>query len=273
MSDKHGLLSIGEMAKLTGAGIQALRYYERKNILRPAFIDPDSGYRYYSINQIYFVTMIMNCVEFGIPLKEVASVIDADDMTAYRNFMERSIKAIERKSKILKIASDGLKKALAKIDLVNQYNTGQIYQREFEEKIYYAKPCGQTTDVKNLISILYEIAHELYGDGVNRPADIDNLDDLIPLPDVGYLCQYAQGEAKYYGFGEMSKQFTHEKAIVIPGGTCFFRLDESSKIKEAPEIFEEQLRGRDSFMIIETEESLLGKTKVSQTMFELRLVL
>jgi hypothetical protein len=36
MKTKNELLSIGEMAKYTNTGIQALRYYERKNILKQA---------------------------------------------------------------------------------------------------------------------------------------------------------------------------------------------------------------------------------------------
>jgi DNA-binding transcriptional MerR regulator len=68
MNQKSDFLSIGEMSKLTGAGIQALRYYERKNILKPAYTDPDSGYRYYSYEQLYFVQKIINCVNLDIPL-------------------------------------------------------------------------------------------------------------------------------------------------------------------------------------------------------------
>ena len=272
MNDRKGLLSIGEMSKLTGVGIQALRYYERKNILKPAYVDPDSGYRYYSINQVNFVTMIMNCVEFGIPLKELAGVIDSDDMTALGDFMKRGIKTINRKAKILKIAAEGFEKALRRIELVKQYEFGRIYQREFEEKIYHVKPCGQEIDEEHLISMLFEMARELYGENINNPSAIDNLDDLVPLPDVGYLCQYSPEGVSYYGFGEMSRQFTHGNIMIIPGGDFFFRQDERSQIEDACEIFKEQIQGMETFMVIETEEAMHGKTQVSRNMYELRLV-
>ena len=44
--DKKRLFSIGKLSKLTGVHIQSLRYYESLGLLRPAFVDPDSGYRY-----------------------------------------------------------------------------------------------------------------------------------------------------------------------------------------------------------------------------------
>jgi len=74
-----------------------LHYYERKNILKPAYTDPDSEYRYYSYNQSHFIALIMNCVDFGIPLKEIASVVEADDMTALKSFAEQSIETLEKK--------------------------------------------------------------------------------------------------------------------------------------------------------------------------------
>ena len=40
----------------------------------------------------------------------------------------------------------------------------------------------------------------------------------------------------------------------------------------AREIFKEHLEGRDTFMVVETEELFLSETKVSQIMYELRLI-
>lgn len=45
-------LTIGEVSKMKGVGIKSLRYYDRLGILKPAYINPDTGYRYYSIEQM-----------------------------------------------------------------------------------------------------------------------------------------------------------------------------------------------------------------------------
>jgi len=272
MVNKNELLSVGEMAKLTGVSIRALHYYERKNILKPAYTDPNSGYRYYTYNQSNFVSLIMNCVDFDIPLKEIASVVEADDMTALKNFVEQSMETLDKKSKLLKFAIGGLEKALQKIELGKQYEIGQLYQREFEEKTYYAKLYGQTIKERYPTSVVLEMAHELFGKSVNHATDIDNLDDIIPLADAGHICRYSPSGIEYYGFEETPKNFVHENCITIPDGTCFFRHDVSSQIENAHEIFKEQLEGRDTFTVIETEEMFLSKTKASQTIYELRLV-
>ena len=49
--------TIGEFASLFKLSKQTLFYYERNNILRPAYID-ENGYRYYSLEQ-YFI--FVNC--------------------------------------------------------------------------------------------------------------------------------------------------------------------------------------------------------------------
>ena len=45
--------TIGETAKLLGVSSQTLRYYDRENILRPDYINEQTGYRYYSYSQFH----------------------------------------------------------------------------------------------------------------------------------------------------------------------------------------------------------------------------
>jgi len=272
MDNKKELLTVGEMSKLTGVGIRALHYYERNNILKPIYTDPDTGYRYYSFSQSTFVAMIRNLVEFDIPLKEFSRVVETDDMAILKTFLEKSIETMERKSKLLQVAIGGFEKTLQKMELGKQYKIGQIYNRKFEKKSYYTKHFGQSI-TERLETVVLEISHELFGKNITRAADVDNFDDILTVPDVGYICQYTPQGISYYGFCEIAKHVTHKNAITIPAGRYYFRQDEVSQIANANEIFKEQLKGRDTFMVVETEELFLSETKVSQIMYELRLIL
>ena len=55
----ENLLSIGEVAKIRNVNVQSLRYYEKLGILIPAYINPDTGYRYYSLEQIMILDTII----------------------------------------------------------------------------------------------------------------------------------------------------------------------------------------------------------------------
>lgn len=71
MEQKKNYMSIGLLSKMTGVHIKSLRYYDALGILKPAYVDPGSGYRYYTPSQLAVVDTIQLCVELGIPLKEV----------------------------------------------------------------------------------------------------------------------------------------------------------------------------------------------------------
>lgn len=49
------MLKIGLFSKLSRVSIRMLRYYDEMGLLRPAYIDPDSDYRYYREDQLQTV--------------------------------------------------------------------------------------------------------------------------------------------------------------------------------------------------------------------------
>ena len=48
METTEQLMSIGRFARLTGLTVKALRHYDEVGLLRPAAVDPGTGYRSYA---------------------------------------------------------------------------------------------------------------------------------------------------------------------------------------------------------------------------------
>lgn len=71
-------LSIGEFAALTGLTPKALRLYDKRDLLRPASMDPDSGYRRYAPDQVTDGTLIAMLRAIDMPLAEIATVLAVD---------------------------------------------------------------------------------------------------------------------------------------------------------------------------------------------------
>jgi MerR-like DNA binding protein len=46
------MFSIGEFARLGGVSVRTLRHYDEIGLLQPATVDPDTGYRGYSADQL-----------------------------------------------------------------------------------------------------------------------------------------------------------------------------------------------------------------------------
>ncbi len=46
------MLRIGEFSKLSKTTVKTLRYYDKVGLLKPAFVDSFTGYRYYTNEQL-----------------------------------------------------------------------------------------------------------------------------------------------------------------------------------------------------------------------------
>jgi|GEM_PF-6238125 len=58
--------SIGDMAKLCGLSTRQLRYYDQKGLIRPNYKNPETGYRYYTEDQVEAVFFINELKTTGI---------------------------------------------------------------------------------------------------------------------------------------------------------------------------------------------------------------
>ena len=69
------MFSIGEFARLGGVSARTLRHYDEIGLLRPATIDPDSGYRGYAAPQLGQLNRIMALKELGLSLTQVRQLL------------------------------------------------------------------------------------------------------------------------------------------------------------------------------------------------------
>ena len=70
------MLRIGEFSRLSQVTIKALRYYDDVGLLKPDHIDPFTGYRYYSVEQIPIIHRIVAFKELGLSLEQIANLLD-----------------------------------------------------------------------------------------------------------------------------------------------------------------------------------------------------
>ncbi|MEW1868907.1 MerR family transcriptional regulator [Streptomyces caelestis] len=67
--------SIGEMARDSGLGVSALRFYDRAGVLVPDRVDPVSGYRWYAPGQLDEARLLARLRRAGMPLADVRLVL------------------------------------------------------------------------------------------------------------------------------------------------------------------------------------------------------
>ena len=68
------MLRIGAFSRIAHMTIDTLRHYDAVGLLKPAVIDPTTGYRYYTADQLQVVNQIVTFKELGFSLEEIAHI-------------------------------------------------------------------------------------------------------------------------------------------------------------------------------------------------------
>jgi DNA-binding transcriptional MerR regulator/effector-binding domain-containing protein len=69
------LLSIGEFSKICEVSTKTLRYYDEIGLIHPDQINPENGYRYYSISQLKTMLYINRLKSYHFSLEEIKEIL------------------------------------------------------------------------------------------------------------------------------------------------------------------------------------------------------
>ncbi|WGN90471.1 MerR family transcriptional regulator [Ligilactobacillus faecis] len=124
-------LSIGEMSKLSNVSIQTLRYYDQLELFTPAFIDPQSNYRYYSVDQLFYLDIIKYLRHLELPLKEIKELLKlpAQELSSALQEQSRLIDTKIAHLYELKQALNYQQFQLKTQDFLQSRPFGEVYQR------------------------------------------------------------------------------------------------------------------------------------------------
>jgi DNA-binding transcriptional MerR regulator/effector-binding domain-containing protein len=109
------VFAIGEFSKITGLTIKTLRFYHEKEILVPAGVDPETGYRYYDARQIDKARIIAQLRGLEFSLDQIREVlISADDEGDILDYLERQKATLQEKSLQWRHAAGALDRIIRK---------------------------------------------------------------------------------------------------------------------------------------------------------------
>ncbi|GAA6170262.1 MerR family transcriptional regulator [Sessilibacter corallicola] len=203
------LMPIGRFSKSCRLTVKALRHYDDIGLLKPAFVEPQTGYRYYTQHQAKKAVLIsmLRSLDIAIPTIEQLLVADDREFGALLEVEQaRILKEMSRQQQILQ----SIKRMSQKGELIPyeiairtepSYMVAQLSCRSALDRL--------VEDGSRLIYQLYDILqHE--GRGFEDPVmcinrDPDKKGEVIIDACIGVKKPYPQ---------------THSASIVdIPGGT------------------------------------------------------
>jgi len=72
------MFRIGGFSKLSRVSVKALRFYDEVGLLKPTYVDRDTGYRYYSAALLPRLNRILAFKELGLSLGEIGHLLEGD---------------------------------------------------------------------------------------------------------------------------------------------------------------------------------------------------
>lgn len=90
------LFSIGELSKYQNISKQTLIFYNKIGLFRPAYVDPNNGYRYYSSKQIDYLDTILIMKKIGFSLTEIREHMQHYNIDSSLITLRKQVTAIDR---------------------------------------------------------------------------------------------------------------------------------------------------------------------------------
>ncbi len=82
------MLSIGEFSKICRVSTKTLRYYAEIGLILPNEINPENGYRYYSIQQLEAMLLINRLKSYNFSLEEIKSILKSTELQDEKLYLE-----------------------------------------------------------------------------------------------------------------------------------------------------------------------------------------
>ncbi|PFB32866.1 transcriptional regulator [Bacillus cereus] len=189
--------SIGEISKETNVTTRTLRYYEEIGLLRPSYV-ADSGYRYYSKDDVITLQQITTFKKLGFKLSEIKGVLKEakgiSEEERWKHAIQNEIQTIQGEVKRLQDLEKLLYTTFHSIELTGELRTEDLmlfiksvqgidqrekfwkrYFNEEEQQIIQGLPTFEENDkrTKEWLQVLREIRER-----INEPVDSPEVQQL-----------------------------------------------------------------------------------------------
>ncbi|WP_419180306.1 MerR family transcriptional regulator [Bacillus mobilis] len=146
------LFSIGEVAKIKGITIKALRYYHKMGILIPKHVEESTGYRYYSIDQFIHIDIIKSCRELNTSIVELQEIFKECNTDKLLRFLQVKREEAEEHIKKMKEVMETIDDLHAKVVSSQEIlKNDEISIKFFEQRYVVVAPCKEVGSLQELL--------------------------------------------------------------------------------------------------------------------------
>lgn len=142
----EGLFSIGELSRYQKISKQTLIFYDKIGLFRPAYVDPDNGYRYYSASQLDYLDSILIMKKIGFSLSEIRDYMKNYSIENSLLTLRRQLTVIEQQIQEMNLIRSRLLLRCDQMEHAQSYMDHPIQiQKVREQHLFYhpvEEPCS-----------------------------------------------------------------------------------------------------------------------------------
>ena len=203
--------SIGEMAKLNFISPHTLRYYDRIDLLKPSYINEETGYRYYSYKDFLFLDAVQYLRHFDMSLEEIKEQFDNRTVEGTLELYEKQLDKLHENIEALK----NIEKRI--IHNIENLKAGRY--KNFSENIEivelknrYALVVNDTVENDDEYEVkIRKLSNKLYNN------HFQHMGDYIGIKDMNDICNGNYSTTKNIGNMCIGKP-SYTSVKVIPQG-------------------------------------------------------
>jgi DNA-binding transcriptional MerR regulator len=120
------MLKISDFSKLSRVSVKALRLYDQLHLLKPTHVDPATGYRYYSVEELPRLNRILAFKDLGFSLGQIGQLLNESISSEQMRGMLR-LKQAELQ-RIVNIEQSRLERVEARLKQIEQEGIMSNYE-------------------------------------------------------------------------------------------------------------------------------------------------
>ncbi len=223
-SERMNLISIGELSKLTGVNIKSLRYYEKIGVLYPAYVDPDSSYRYYAYSQVQLVVAIQFYVDLSIPLNTLHNFIEEETQSInFEDQISYGVEIARQRLLTLKEQIEHSEYLLSEIHRCDELIVSQeTMQYELPEKSCWVYQVQGNITEQKYYSVLHRLLTDIHKVGIQTTGNTgilvlqkDNMRKQYVFADVKNIDHTAIAKDSHYMHINKRKYFCKATPFLV----------------------------------------------------------
>ncbi len=236
MKHMKKFFKISEISKLYGIGVDSIRYYENIGIIKPE--RSKSGYRQYSIHDIWRLNVIRDLRSIGFTMGQICEYLEHHTVSSSLSMLKNEKEAISKQMEHLQKLQQNVEHRLSNIYSALSLPLNEIHLTSIPPRHCHRLPEGYKNEeemdflIKRLINLnqerLYIIGSNQIGTTISLPTLLNekklSYQSVFIIDEEGadiieggnYLCVTYRGNYKQSAYwGQQLTQYAHTHNLTI----------------------------------------------------------